>query len=362
MAIVLIALLGIGTSFIYSASFVMAGEKYNDSNYFLTRQIVYLFMGAVVVLIVSKIRYQSLRGYLPLFYGFTLILNLLLYVDAFNVTVNGATRWINLFGITFQPSELAKLTLILTLGHIIDLKVRTDKINDFKKGILPILMYSGVLIGLVLFQKHLSATGILVFILVCMILLSGIHIKYILTGGGAVVLLAIIGVLMEPFRIVRMLSFLDPYADKLGAGFHVIQSWYALAGGGMFGLGLGMSREKFQWLPENHTDFILAVIGEEIGFLGVVVIFGLFIWFLFRGLMISLEAPDLFGKLIGFGIVSMFFFQIAINISVITGMFPVTGMPLPFVSYGGTSTIMMMGAVGILFNIASQKKEQNNDI
>lgn len=338
----------------------MAREKYGNMMFFFDRQLMYLFLGAVVLLVISKIRYQSLRGYILLLNIVTIILNLMIVFDISAVSVNGATRWISLFGIQFQPSEITKLTLIITLGSMIDKRKRMGILNDLYQGIIPIAMYCMLMIGLVFMQKHMSAAGVLIFISATMLIVAGLKRIYVLIAGGIIGTFAVLGVLLFPFRMLRLFSFLDPYKDALGSGFHIIQSWRALAGGGLNGLGLGMSRQKFEWLPENHTDMILAVIGEEWGFIGILILFSIFVWFLIRGLAISLDAPDFYGTIIGTGIVSMLFFQIAINISVVTGMFPVTGMVLPFVSYGGTSTVMLMGAVGVLLNIASQKGEINS--
>lgn len=358
LSILLIALLGVGTSFIFSASYNVALKDFNDSRYFFDKQLLNLALGTVAMLIVSKIRYQSLRGYIPVLNVITFVFMLMIYVPALSVTVNGATRWISLFGITFQPSEVAKITIILTLGHILDKKRRLGQLNNLKEGILPIAMYCALLVGFVIMQKHLSASGVLIFIAGSMIILAGIKKIYLGIGALAGVAFAVIAVILEPFRLKRFFNFLDPYADPLGAGHQIIQSWWAFGGGGLKGLGLGMGRQKFDWLPEAHTDFILAIIGEEMGFIGIMVVFALFLWFLLRGLMIAMNAKDFYGTVVAFGIVAMLFFQVAINVSVVSGMFPVTGMPLPFISYGGTSVIMLMMAIGILFNIASQTKEK----
>lgn len=350
-----------GASFIFSASFNIGLKDFNNSRHFFDRQLVNLVIGTVVMLIMSKIRYQSLRGYILFLNAITLVFMLMIYFPTFSVTVNGATRWISLFGLTFQPSEVAKFTLILTLGHILDKKRRQGKINDLKEGILPIAIYCLVLVGFVIMQKHLSASGVLIFVAGMMIILAGIKKIYLAIGASLGVAFAIVAVIVEPFRLKRFFSFLDPYADPLGAGHQIIQSWWALGGGGLNGLGLGMGRQKFDWLPEAHTDFILAIIGEEMGFIGIMVVFGLFLWFLLRGLMIAMSAKDFYGTIVAYGIVAMVFFQVAINVSVVSGMFPVTGMPLPFMSYGGTSVIMLMAAMGIMFNIASQAKESKEN-
>lgn len=357
LSILLIALLSIGTSFIYSASFYESMKLFNgDTDFFLNRQIFYLSIGIPAVLVISKIRYQSLRGYIPILNIVTIALNLLVFVPGFGEAANGATRWVSIFGFQFQPSELSKITLILTLGHMLDKKVREGSLNKFKEGILPILSYSALMVGIVIMQKHLSASGVLIFISLTMIILSGLKKHYIFIMGIVITIFGFLAVMAEPFRIKRMFNFLNPYEDKLGAGHQIIQSWYAFAGGGFDGLGLGMSRQKFDWLPEASTDFILAVIGEELGFVGILIVLGLFLWFIMRGLYITYNAPDFFGSIVSAGIVGMLFFHIAVNISVVSGMFPVTGIVLPFISYGGTSTIMLMSTVGILLNIASQKK------
>lgn len=357
LSILLIALLSIGTSFIYSASSHESMKLFDgDSSYFFNRQIMYLVIGLTVVLVASKIRYQSLRGYVPLLNIVTVILNFLVFLPAFNKGANGATRWIDLFGLSFQPSELAKITLIITLAHMLEKRVRMGRLNDLKEGILPISVYIMFMVGIVVMQKHMSASGVLIFIALSMFVFAGLSKKYIAVAAVAMSAFATIAILAEPFRVKRIFSFLDPYEDKLGGGHQIIQSLYAFAGGGWNGLGLGMSRQKFDWLPEAHTDFILAVIGEELGFVGIFIVLGLFLWFIMRGLLISYSAPDDFGVILGIGIVSMLFFQIAVNVSVVSGMFPVTGMVLPFISFGGTSTIILMSSVGILLNIASQKK------
>lgn len=357
LSILLIALLSIGTSFIYSASSHESMKLFDgDSSYFFNRQLMYLGIGLTMVLIISKIRYQSLRGYIPLLNVVAIMLNVMVFLPAFNKGANGATRWVNLFGFSFQPSEVAKIVVILTLAHMLERRIKKGTLNNLKEGLLPIALYVGFMVGLVVMQKHMSASGVLVFISLAMVVFAGLNKRYIFIAAGSMLVFAVGAVVAEPFRMKRIFSFLNPYEDKLGGGHQIIQSWYAFGGGGWNGLGLGMSRQKFDWLPEAHTDFILAVIGEEMGFIGVVIVLGLFFWFIMRGLLITSAAPDNFGVMVGIGIVSMFFFQIAVNISVVSGMFPVTGMVLPFISFGGTSTIILMASVGILLNIASQKK------
>lgn len=358
LTVLLIALLGIGTSFIFSASSVLSIQEEGHPYYFFNRHLFNLFVGIVVALVVSKIRYQSLRGYVPILNLVAVVLSLLLFVDKFNLTINGATRWISLFGFSFQPSEFIKITMILTLAHIIDMKKRANSLDKFKEGMLPIILYIGVFVSFVILQKHLSAIGIILLVALSIIIVSGVKKIYLLFLGSIVLCIGVLGVILEPFRMLRLFSFMNPYADPTGSGFHIIQSWRAFGSGELFGLGLGMSRQKFGWLPENHTDFILAIIGEEFGFLGLLLIFVLFLLFILRGLWISTNAPDFYGQLVAFGITSLIFFQTIINIFVVSGLFPVTGMPLPFISYGGTSTMILLFSIGILLNIASQKEKK----
>jgi len=356
--IMLVALIGVGFSYIFSASSIFAMDAFGNMYYFLTKQVINIILGIVVIIVVAKIPYQKIRPYIPILNLITIILMSLPLVPGFGVSKNGAERWINLFGFSFQPSELAKITIIVTIAHMIEMRKRLGILNNLKKGIGPILGYLAAYAALLLLvQKHLSATMLIMLVSGTLLLVGGINKKNIVLLSSVAGGLVVAAIALEPFRMARILGFLHPEDDPNGKGFHVLQSWKALGSGEFFGLGLGMSRQKFGWLPENHTDFIMAIIGEESGFLGVILIIGLFLILVIQGILISAKAPDRFGLLMGTGISLLIFFQAFINMAVVSGMFPVTGVPLPFISYGGTSTIILMIGIGLIFNIISQTKK-----
>lgn len=350
--IVLVCLIGLGITYSFSASSILGLDAYGDMNYFLKKMIVNFTLGTIALIVVMKIPYPKIRKMIPIINLGTIILMFLPLFPAFAVSVNGAERWVRIFGLSFQPSELAKVTIIITIAHMIDVRKRLGILNNFTKGLIPIAMYLAIYgVILITVQKHLSATGLVLLVAGTMLIIGGLAKRYYLLGGLTLIGVAVIAVIIEPFRMKRIFGFMDPEKDAMGSGFHVIQSWYALGSGEIFGLGLGMSRQKFTWLPENHTDFIMAIIGEESGFLGVMLIIVLFAMFVFVGLIMATNAHDTFGQLIICGVMFLIFFQASINMMVVSGLFPVTGVPLPLISYGGTSTIILMMAIGLVYNV-----------
>lgn len=358
---ILMCLIGIGISMIFSASSVLGLENYSDMYYFLKKTILNLIIGIVAMILVAKIPYQKVRKYIFYINVVTIGLLCLTYIPAFQEVSNGAGRWLRLGPLSFQPSEIAKLTIIFTLAHMIEIRSKKGTLSSLttsKYGLFPIVGYIGLYVVLVLMQKHLSATGILLLISMSMLFVGELKTFYFVVMGLIVGFVGVIGVIIEPFRMKRIMSFLNPEADPLGAGYHIVQSWYALGSGEFFGLGLGLSRQKFSWLPENHTDFIVGIIGEEVGFIGIALVILLFIMLGLRGLWVAFQTKDIFGRLMVSGVVVMLFFQSLINMLVVSGWFPVTGMPLPFISYGGTSTIILLMAVGLIFNVSSQIEDE----
>lgn len=351
-----ICLVGFGISMIFSASSVISLDAHGNINYFLYKQLTNVALGLCVGFAAAKVKYQFWRKFIIPMNLIAIACQCLLFVPKFAVSVNGAERWVNLFGFQFQPSEICKIVVIFTLAHMIESR-KGKNLNHFAHGIVPIAAYISLYCALILLKTHLSAIMIIMGVTMLMLIVGGLSKRYILfllalAGGGAV-----LGVIMEPFRMQRIFGFLDPESDPLGKGFQIVQSWYALGSGEIFGLGLGMSRQKFSWLPENHTDFIVGVIGEEIGFLGIALVIIGFTVFILQGLNIAMSAKDYFGMLLATGIISLFALQYIINLCVVSGLFPVTGMPLPFISYGGTSTIILFGAVGLIFSVASQRQK-----
>lgn len=360
-SVLLICIMGLGISYSFSASSILGLDAFGDINYFLKKQVVNFTLGIIAMIFVASVPYPKLRKFIPALNLVTIILMFLPLLPGFGVSTNGAERWVNLFGLSFQPSEVAKITIIVTVAHMIDIRKRLGVFNSFSKGLVPIALYLGIYGALLIFvQKHLSATGLIILVAGAMLLIGGLAIRYFIIFGGIGLGVAVIAVMIEPFRLKRIFGFLNPEDDPLGSGYHVIQSLYALGSGEWFGMGLGMSRQKFTWLPENHTDFIMAIIGEETGFFGVLLIIVLLVMFILVGIIISSNAPDTFGLLIGTGVMMLFTFQTAINMAVVTGMFPVTGIPLPLISYGGTSTIILMMGIGLVYNISRQTKKQES--
>ena len=261
---------------------------------------------------------------------------LLLAVYFFPAT-NGAQRWIKIGSLTFQPSELAKYVVVLYLAK--RLSERGDKIKDFWKEIVPDIAVAGFYAGLVLAQKNLSIASLIMIV------------SFIMLFSAALAF-----ALIPTYRRKRMLNFINPWKDASGNGYQLVQSFYALGAGGLLGLGLGQSRQKTLYMPEPHNDFIFSIIGEELGLVGclaILCVFGVLIW---RGIKVALNARDTYGMLLALGITSVIAVQTIINIAVVTGSMPVTGVPLPFISYGGTSLLITMSAMGVLLNISRQKK------
>ena len=356
LCLTIIILLFFGVMMVYSASFYKAIMKEDNSMYFLIRQALFGGIGLVGMYLFSRVDYKKYKN-LKLIIGLTLISVVLLGITILKIpgithSAYGATRWIKLGPIQFQPSEFVKYVLVLVLA--IKLSSLGVKIKDFKKGIMPAIGITVVFAGLIFAQKSMSiavVTGLTGFI---MIFAAGARWKHIaaLCSAGVV---AIIGmILAEPFRIQRLLNFTDPWKDANDKGYQVIQSFYALGSGGITGLGLGESRQKTMYMPEPHNDFIFSIIGEELGLIGCIFVITLFLILIYRGVVIAVTAKDVYGTLLALGITSIIAIQAVINIAVVTGSMPVTGVPLPFISYGGTALTINLFAMGILLNISRQ--------
>lgn len=278
----------------------------------------------------------------------------------------GARRWILIGSHTFQPSELAKIGLIVFFAAFLSDRKEEGRIKKYVPGFgLPIVLLLPIIVAVFILQNHLSATLIILAVTFVQMFVAGTRIIHFLISGGIALLAGLIGIFAKygeisfdvlGFRGTRFKIWKDPFSDPTGDGWQIIQSWYAIGSGGLFGLGLGKSRQKYLYLPEAHNDFIFAILAEEFGFVGCVVIILLFVAFIWRGIVIAIKAKDVFGCLIAVGIVTMLGLQALINIAVVTGTIPVTGMPLPFFSYGGTALIANLAAVGILLNISRSSK------
>lgn len=345
-----ILLLSIGVIMVYSASQVTAYEKMDDTFYYLKKQVVWALIGIFSMLFIMKIDYWKYKKYAKpfLIVAFTLLVMVLL--PGIGRTVKGAQRWLGFGPLTIQPSEVIKLSLVIFMAY--GLSIYKDRLKYFSKGVLPFLLLLGAACILILLQPDLgTAVSIAgtVYIMLFAAGAKGKHMFYLALAGVGAVGMAII---LEPYRMSRFLAFLDPWKDPTGTGYHIIQSLYALGSGGLFGMGLGQSHQKWFYLPEQHTDFIFAVLGEELGFIGGALVITLFLLFVWRGLKIAICTDDSFGSLLAVGVTTMIALQAIINIGVVTGSLPITGIPLPLISSGGSSLVFTLVGVGMLLNIS----------
>ena len=354
---VILVLLCFGLVMCFSASAPSANQVMGDSYYYFRKQLTVAIIGFVGMLIAMNYDYHKLAKKLPLFLGGTI---LLLIVVLFFPEQNGGKRWISI-GFSFQPSELAKFTVILLFACKLSVQ-KWHKPKDsrtfgryFLKDFGPYMAFLVMFAFLLMLEPHFSCTLLIFLVGMVMLYVAGIHCGY-LTTIAAPVLAAVVWLVSFGYRSDRITSWLDPFANPRGDGWQIIQSLFAIGSGGMFGLGLGQSRQKFLWLPEPYNDFIFAVLCEELGFIGaaaVIVLFAVLIW---RGIVVAQKAPDLLGTLLAVGITALMALQVLINIAVVTKTIPVTGMPLPFFSSGGTALIFTLAEMGVLLNISRQGK------
>ena len=334
---------------VYSASAVIGMEQYHTPNLFLIKQATWVLLGLLVMPVVMRIDYRNYRQ--PFFIWAAIgLVGIALVAVLFGPRINGARRWFGLAGIGVQPSELAKLSVIVFVAAI--LERRMDRIDDLRYALLPIAVVVGAVVGLVLLQPDLGTALSILLIASAMIFAAGINYRYII-GLLLVSLPAAYIVLMSAdYRRRRMMVFLNPWDDPLGDGFQVIQSLIAVGTGGVFGRGLMAGVQKLFYLPYPHTDFIYAVIGEELGLVGATIVLACFCVITWRGLRTAMRAPDRFGAFLALGLTAMVGIQAFFNISVVLGLLPTKGIPLPFVSFGGSSLLISMIGMGILLNVS----------
>jgi cell division protein FtsW len=358
---VTLALCLLGAVMVFSASAVTADHQYGRSYIFLVRQAAFLLAGLFGMFALMRTDYRRLRE--PAVVYTALCVVLLMLVGAFFLDKSHAThRWIKFGPLGIQPSELAKLAVILYLAWFLDLKRRSAAAMEFSKEdflqtILPAAGPVLILVGLILLQPDLGTSVDIVLVATAILFVAGLSWKWIAVGAAAALPMLYLLITHVSYRQARLMAFLNPDADPLGAGFQLLQSLIAVGSGGFTGVGLMESKQKLFYLPEAHTDFIFAVISEELGFIGaivVIVLFGIYGW---RGLRAAFAAPDGFGRLLALGVTAMVLSQTLINFAVVLGMVPTKGIPLPFVSYGGSSLLVMLLATGVLLNISQQADE-----
>lgn len=350
LVLLTLSLLTIGLIMVYSASAVWATYKFDDSFFFAKRQMLFAGLGIIAMFVIMNIDYWTWRTWAKVILIICFVLLVLVLIPGVGLVRNGSQSWIGVGAFSIQPSEFMKFAMIAFLAKF--LSENQKKITSFKQGLMPSLAIVFLAFGIIMMQPDLGTGTVMVGTCVVMIFVAGARVSHFMWFGAAGVAGFVALVLSAPYRIKRITSFLNPWEDPLGSGFQIIQSLYAIGPGGLLGLGLGQSRQKFFYLPEPQTDFIFAILAEELGFIGgslVLLLFGLLLW---RGVRIALGAPDLYGSFLAIGIISMIAIQVMINIGVVTGLMPVTGITLPFLSYGGSSLTLMLAGVGVLLNVS----------
>ena len=331
---------------VYSASQIWASYRLNDEYYYLVRQGIFGIIGVLIIAFLPKIDYHYHEKYATIIFFILFILLVIVLIPGIGVVRGGARSWIGFGSFSIQPAEFMKLGILIIVAKFIS---RND-ISSFK-NLMVVVLLIGIVFGLIMLEPDLGTGLVLLLGMVFLFFVGGIKSRYLFLLGGGLLLGAIGLIIIAPYRIQRITAYLDPWSDPLGSGFQTIQSLYALSPGGLFGLGLFKSRQKFYYLPEPQTDFIFAIIAEELGFIGVLFIFGLFFTIFYNGIKISMKARDSFGCLLALGIVGLLFVQFFINIGVVIGLLPVTGITLPFLSYGGSSLLLTSIEIGILLSI-----------
>ena len=350
LLIVILLLLTIGLIMVLSASSPSALSESGDSYKYFSKQLLFAILGIIAMLVISKIDYRFYQRFYKHAWIISLILLALVLVMGKNV--NGSKRWIYLTDtLSFQPSELVKILMIIFYAGI--LTKNRDELAKYNQGFFKHICMLAPIIGLLMLQPHFSASIVIVGICSIMMIVAGCKFKHFVLTAGSVGIPTIMALIMfSPYRLQRVVTFLDPWKDKTGDGWQVIQSLYAIGSGGLFGAGLGDSKQKYLYIPEPHNDFIFSILGEELGFIGCAVVLILFAIFIWRGVLIAMRAPDMFGSLVAVGITALIAIQVIINVAVVTSSMPVTGMPLPFFSYGGTALFVILCEMGILLNIS----------
>jgi len=352
--VIVMLLVAVGIVMIYSASAIYSYSNTGDSLYYLKRHLAYLVIGFFMMLLAMSVRLSAIRSFARPLLGISIALLALVLLPHIGREISGAQRWFRIGAFNFQPSELAKIAIILYMADVIARK--GDLMRSFFLGYLPAMVVLGAVVGLILLEPDLG-TAVTISVIAFILLFSGgsrgVHIlSFVLASIPALYVL----IFSAPYRRRRIMAFLNPWADRRGVGFQIIQSFVALGSGGLVGVGLGQSRQKLFYLPASHTDFIFSIVGEELGFIGAISVVPLFALFAWQGMKIVFRTTGVFERIASMGIVSLITFEAVINIGVTAGAFPTKGLPLPFISYGGSGLIFHLMAVGILLNISKSEE------
>jgi cell division protein FtsW len=347
-------LVSIGLVMVFSASSATAYAQHGDIAYYVKRQLLWLGAGLIVAYPIYRLDLGYVKRAAPYLLLAAVIGLCLVFVPHLGVGVNGGRRWIGVGAVTFEPSEFAKLALIVYLSAM--LSARTSKITSLVGGIFPLCIPVVILAVLVLKEPDMGTASLFVFVALTLFFVAGARLIHLIAIAFATVPFAAVTILASPYRRSRIFAFLNPWKDPQNTGFHIVQSLLALGSGGIFGVGLGASRAKFFYLPEQYTDFIFSVLGEELGLVGGLAVIALFVTFAYRSVRIALTAPDRFGFFLATGCAAMIVIQAFVNIGVVTSSWPVTGVPLPFISFGGSSLIVNLVAVALIANVGRARR------
>lgn len=350
ISVILLAIFG--CVMIYSSSYIWAEYKFNDAYKYFKNQFIFLILGSIMMYILSKINYNFYKKKSNLIILICFILLALVLIPGIGVVRNGSRSWFGIGGFGIQPSEASKIGLVIFVSKY--LSNNYSIMYDIKKGVLPIMTVIIAFFILIMLEPDFGTAMVITMSLVAMIFISKVKLSFFLKIGLVGLLGIVALIIIAPYRMARIVSFLNPWSDPLGSGFQIIQSLYAIGPGGLFGTGLGNSIQKHFYLPEPQTDFIFSIISEELGFLGVLIVSLFFIFIFYRCIKISLNTKDLFGKYLSFGLSFMIIFQTILNLCVVIGLVPVTGVTLPFISYGGSSLLVSMASIGIILNISRE--------
>jgi cell division protein FtsW len=347
---VVLALVFLGVVMVYSASAIIAADRFGDPFFFLKKQLFWAFLGGGLLWAALRLDYRRLERLVVPLLVVSIALLVLVLLPPFGQAINGTRRWFRIGPLSFQPVELAKFALVLYLASF--LTRRAAALRSFWQGLFPILLVAGTMALLTFVQPDLGNSLALVVLTLVLAYLAGAPVKHMAWVAAAALPLVALAVALKPYRWRRMLAFVNPWDDPQGSGFQIIQSFLALGSGGLTGLGLGGSKQKLFYLPEPYTDFIFAIVGEELGLIGAVCVIALFAVLIWRGLRVGLRAPDPFGSYLALGLTVMLATQTLVNLGVVMGALPTKGLPLPFVSFGGSALLMTMFSAGVLLNIS----------
>lgn len=353
MLLAVVGLLALGMTMVLSTSYLHSQERYGDGTYFFRKQLIAMGAGVIALIVCSMTPSALYRRFAYPLLALSFLLLVMVLIPGIGVSRGGARRWIMFPGFAFQPSELAKLAMVVYLAH--SMAKKEQLIRTFSVGLLPHLIVSGAFAGLLLLEPDFGTALILTMLLYFMLFIGGVRVSHLFsTALLAVPVLAYVMMTAE-YRLRRLMSFLDPWSDATGSGFHVIQSLIAFGSGQLFGRGLGESRQKLLYLPEAHTDFVFSVIGEELGLFGALVVLGLFGVIIVRGLQLTSKIEEPFDQYLAFGVTALLSLQALIHMGVVMGLMPTKGLVLPFISYGGSAMMINLMEAGILLGLSRRR-------